>query len=51
MGVSEDKIWVGWICSIGVWERGEEGTSLFLTGCVGVGDRMGCSSGGCCLVK
>ena len=30
-----------WICLMDVWERVEEETGLLLTGCVGVGDRVG----------
>ena len=38
-GCNGARIWFGWSCLIGVWERGEEGTGLL--GCEGVEGQVG----------
>ena len=40
-GCSGARICHGWSCLIGVLERGEEGTGLLLTGCLGVWGQLG----------
>ena len=36
------RLWVVWICFVGVCERGEEERGVLFTGCLWIGGRLGC---------